>query len=117
MDPATAAKLIFPTPTEMLPTLTTFIDLDNIPTKFGGTFDFTPGMIPDIDLGIRRVLDWSPSSRKELPPGPIKWNVDSTGRKVAVAIGTVNGTSRFEPVAVLNVTLLADVDSNANIQS
>ena len=117
MDPATAAKLIILAPAEVLPTLTTFIDLDNIPTKFGGAFHFTPGMIPDIDLGIRRVFDWSPSSRKELPPGPIKWSLDSAGRKVAVAVGSVDGILRFEPFAVLSMTPFADVDNNTTIQS
>lgn len=117
VDPETAAKLVILSPAEVLPTLTTFIDLDNIPTKFGGAFHFTPGMIPDMDLGIRRLFDWSPSSRKELPPGPIKWNLDSAGRKVAVAVGSVDGILRFEPFAVLSITPLANVQSNANIQS
>lgn len=117
IDPATAAKLVILSPTEALPTLTTFIDLDNIPTKFGGTFNFTPGMIPDLDLGIRHALDWSPSSEEELPPGPFKWSLDSTGRKVAVAVGSVDGILRVQPVAILNTSLKADVDSNADLQS
>lgn len=114
LDPGTAAKLVVLPPAEVLPTLTTLIDLDNIPTKLGGDFNFTQGMIPDVDEGIGRALVWEPASRKSLPPGPLKWSVDSVGRKVAVAVGSVDGKPRVETIAVLNP--LGDTDGGPTVE-
>lgn len=87
--------------TEVLPALEEYIDNANIPTKFGGRFPFTHGMLPELDDNIWQHFSWSLPSRS-LSPGPIKWTEDVNGRKIALAVGGEAGHKRTQKVAVLD---------------
>ncbi|OQE38504.1 hypothetical protein PENCOP_c008G01428 [Penicillium coprophilum] len=100
VDPYTAEKIVVLLKSEVLPTLREYIDDANIPTKFGGEFPFTHGMLPDLDDSIQQLLD--SNSSKSLPPGPLKWIQDSDGRRVALAVGSKAGSERNDKIATVD---------------
>ncbi|KAJ5808862.1 SEC14 cytosolic factor [Penicillium riverlandense] len=101
LDPGTADKVVVLTAGEMLPTLTKYIDMESIPSKFGGGFDWDHGTSLNIDVGIQAGLGWE--GEKELPLGPMKWVLDEAGRKTAVAVGSIDGVTRAARVAHVKV--------------
>ncbi|KAI9376023.1 CRAL-TRIO domain-containing protein [Aspergillus egyptiacus] len=108
IDPVTAEKIEFVYSADAYSMLSEDIDHDNIPTNFGGGFQFTTGMLPDLGPEIRKSLQWSCSSAGEnpnlnlnLPPGPIKWVRGPKGEMKAIATGRVDGVQRTEEVAVV----------------
>jgi hypothetical protein len=102
IDPNTAAKLVILTPKEVLPALESSIDLTNIPTIYGGKFEFQHGMLPKVDTGIREALKWTDSQMECLPSGPIKWIRDQQGKETAVAIGQSDGEVRHQTLGSLS---------------
>ena len=101
VDPVTVAKLQLIAPEDVSKTLTSLIDVANIPKRYGGEFDFKPGMLPILDDEIRQRLTWAPSSDQRLPTGPIQWVNRSDKSMVAVAVGSVKGEKRRYDVATL----------------
>ena len=102
VDPVTVAKLQLVAPADVLPTLTSLIDIANIPGRYGGELTFEPGMTPMLDDKIRERLSWAQSSDEVLPIGPIQWEVNSDGSKTAVAVGIIDGEERRDVVATLH---------------
>ncbi|KAH7198351.1 CRAL-TRIO domain-containing protein [Fusarium flagelliforme] len=87
VDPRTAAKLIIVSSGEdSLSTLTPLLDVENIPTEYGGKFTYSPGMTPKLDDGIRRHMNWTVPG-DSLPEGPIKFMQDENQRRVVSATG------------------------------
>ncbi|KAK2768506.1 hypothetical protein FQN54_000361 [Arachnomyces sp. PD_36] len=101
LDPGTADKLAVLTAGEMLPTLEKYIDMESIPSRFGGKFDWDHGMPLDLDAGIKAGLEWE--GEKELPRGPLKWVLDEAERKTAVSVGSIDGVARTARVARVKV--------------
>lgn len=101
LDPGTAAKVVILTSSEVLPTLLTYVDRENIPVKFGGMLSFVHGQSPDIDPGTQKTLLFPQDSEKKLPPGPLKWIVDEDNLRTVVAVGTDGGVPRFKQIAKL----------------
>ncbi|MCJ1479454.1 hypothetical protein MMC13_008140 [Lambiella insularis] len=101
VDPNTVSKLFILTPDEVLPTLKQYIDVANIPQRFGGEFDYQHGMQPNIDPVIAKIMSWVPPSAS-LPMGPMKWVDTGKNKRMAVAIGTSEGQARNENIAVLD---------------
>ena len=86
---------------EVLPTLKEYVELENIPTRFGGHFKYEPGMAYDLDPAIARRLVWLSGSNNTLPLGPIKWVATGDGCKMAVAVGSRAGKERVQKLAVI----------------
>jgi hypothetical protein len=86
----------------VLPALSALLDFDTIPKEYGGNFTFQHGGVPKLETSICDRLEWLSVPRGELPDGPIKWIADGEGNKTAVAVGTVNGQRRSQPIAVLS---------------
>ncbi|KAL8730355.1 MAG: hypothetical protein Q9166_004120 [cf. Caloplaca sp. 2 TL-2023] len=101
VDPGTVEKLRIVPQGEVLSTLKEFIDMADIPTRFGGQFEYEPGMPFDLDPVIARRLVWKSGSDKRLPKGPIKWVETGDGSKMAVAVGSQGGKKRKEKLAVI----------------
>ncbi|KAJ5286374.1 hypothetical protein N7524_001680 [Penicillium chrysogenum] len=101
VDPRTAEKIVVLMESEVLPTLREYIDDANIPANFGGEFQFTHGMLPDLDDNIQQLLN--SGSSKSLPPGPLKWTKDSDGRQTALAVGSKSGSVRNDKIATLDI--------------
>ena len=108
VDPNTASKLVILTPDEVIPTLTQTIDLENIPVQYGGGFAFEHGMVPKLDEGLRRRLEWLDQEKRMVPTGPLKWKVDKQGRRVAIAVGV-----EFEGIRNLAFARLNPVDRDS----
>ncbi|KAL8815827.1 MAG: hypothetical protein Q9223_005075 [Gallowayella weberi] len=101
VDAGTVEKLRILPQGEVLPTLKEFIDIENIPTRFGGQFEYETGMSYDLDPVIARRLVWKSGSDNKLPRGPIKWVETGDGNKMAIAVGSQGGKMRKEKLAVL----------------
>ncbi|EED14462.1 CRAL/TRIO domain protein [Talaromyces stipitatus ATCC 10500] len=100
VDPVTAEKIVVLKSVDVYPVLNQSIHHDDIPTQFGGGFDFSNGMLPNLCPAIQYTLNWSDPSSTTLPPGPIKWKENGDDR-IAIATGTVDGVQRAIKVASL----------------
>ena len=85
--------------------MSTVIDKANIPRKYGGGHDFAFGALPDLDPEIARAVEWLKVEDGEIvrkmPLGPMRWIRRDDGKKVAVAVGTLDGKRRREAVMAL----------------
>jgi hypothetical protein len=104
VEPNTAAKLVFLSERDTLPTLSDRIDMENVPKMFRGGLEFTPGMLPDLDPEIKKSLKWTTPS-EELPAGPVRWTLNEGGKVEGVAVGTMNdGNQRLDSLATLELS-------------
>ncbi|KAI6985225.1 CRAL/TRIO domain-containing protein [Hortaea werneckii] len=109
-DPITVSKIFILSEKNMRSTLEQYVDLDNLPKKYGGNLDWEFGDMPALDPGIVKALDWKETieqkGHKTLPIGPIRWEYeDENGKKgdlVAKAIGTEKGKPRRDVIAGLH---------------
>ncbi|KAI4250835.1 MAG: hypothetical protein LQ352_005225 [Teloschistes flavicans] len=101
VDPGTVEKLKVLSHAEVLPTLKEYIDVENIPTRFGGQLKYETGMGYDLDPVITRRLVWLSGSDNKFPKGPITWVRTGDGCKMAVAIGSQHGKERMKKLAVI----------------
>ncbi|KAI7540877.1 CRAL/TRIO domain-containing protein [Hortaea werneckii] len=109
-DPITVSKIFILSEKNMRSTLEQYVDLDNLPKKYGGNLDWEFGDMPALDPGIVKALDWKETveqkGHKTLPIGPIRWEYeDENGKKgdlVAKAIGTEKGKPRRNVIAGLH---------------
>ncbi|RGP74496.1 cral trio domain [Fusarium longipes] len=99
IDPRTAAKLVIASSGEdPLSTLTPLLDVESIPTEYGGKFEYKPGMAPRLDEGLLKRMKWALPGNT-LPEGPIKLIQDENKRRSVVATGSVNGNKREDVIA------------------
>ena len=87
-------------PSEVLPTLQQYVDMENIAQKFGGDFEYEHGMRPKLDPEVGEVLKWLPPNAS-LPLGPLKWIEQGKGDRLVVAAGSNEGRDRGEKVATV----------------
>ena len=100
LDPNTVKKLHILQPSEVLPTLQQYLDMENIAQKFGGNFEYEHGMQPSLDSEVGEVLKWLPPNAS-LPLGPVKWIDQGKSGRFVVAVGSNEGRERGEKVANL----------------
>lgn len=100
IDPVTADKVAVLKSADVYETLNQYIPHGNIPAQFGGDFQFSNGMLPDLCPTIQQTLHWQSPSSKVLPPGPIKWKENGRVR-VMIATGTIDGVQRADEIASL----------------
>ncbi|KAJ5241644.1 uncharacterized protein N7469_003235 [Penicillium citrinum] len=98
VDPSTAEKIEVLNPNEVSDVLKQHIDNANIPTAFGGAFEFTHGSLPAPDQNILDRLSWE-SSHQTLPSGPLKFSQGIDGKLTAVAVGALQGAKRNDIIA------------------
>lgn len=99
LDPVTANKLRFLSPEEILPTLETIMDIEDIPQMYGGKLPYEPGMAPILD---KQICDTLGLGDKGLPEGPVHWVNRPDGSKAAVAVGAVKGEKRRAEFATVS---------------
>jgi len=89
----------------MRETLDKYVDLDNVPKKYGGNLDWQFGDMPFLEHHIATSLSWKENieanGHRTLPIGPIRWDYDNDGNLMATAIGTENGKPRKLVIAGL----------------
>jgi hypothetical protein len=73
------------------------LDVENIPTEYGGKFSYKPGMTPKLDEGLLKHMKWALPG-DSLPEGPIKFIQDQNKRQVVLATGSVNGAKRDDVI-------------------
>lgn len=94
IDPGTRFKLQIVSKANILSVLSSTIDVNDIPTQFGGNHEMQHGMLPTVDDKIGESVAWSTGSTSCLPKGPIKLSATSDGRVELVAVGSETGQQR-----------------------
>ncbi len=120
-DPITTSKIFILAHHEVLPTLTQFMDIENIPKKYGGKLDFECGKMPVLDPQVRDCLALAPGpdTEKFLLTGPVRWiNENDEGEMTALGVGSLDGQQRQTPVATLHslMTRIATHESQKAMQ-
>ena len=91
------------------PILEKFIDPANIPKKYGGELPYEFGMMPIFDDTLKQQMEWTVPGQGTWPQGPMMWMNGEGQDQVAVAVGSVNGKQRREPVATLHARAIEKV--------
>ncbi|KAF2871036.1 CRAL-TRIO domain-containing protein [Massariosphaeria phaeospora] len=101
-DPITVSKIFILSPANVLPTLSQYIDPDNIPKKYGGNLDFEWGMMPILEPDIQTAIKWeapeTQNGQHTFPTGPIRWEQGADGSLLAVGVGNENGRPRHRTI-------------------
>ncbi|KAL6722044.1 hypothetical protein ACLMJK_001149 [Lecanora helva] len=104
-DPITTSKIFILSHNQVLPTLSSFIDIANIPKKYGGELDFECGKMPVLDQQVRDCLSIKAGSDTEklFLTAPVRWiDAGDDGEMTAVSVGSLDGKQRKDPVATLH---------------
>lgn len=113
-DPVTVSKIFILSHAEVLPTLKTFITLENIPKQYGGSLDFTWGDMPTLDPKIQDLATWE-NGFTAFPTGPVYWKkIDDGKRMECVAVGSVDKKDRNVRVCTIPVAF-ADEDDDDEV--
>ena len=112
-DPITTSKIFILSAAEMKETLESFIEPENIPTKYGGTLDFKWGDLPKFDhKAMDDVTTWR-NGYTDFPEGPMFWH-DKGDHIELKAVGSVDGKQRNEIVCEVRKT--ADVREKQELE-
>lgn len=105
-DPITTSKIFILGANDVKPTLAAFIDVANIPKKYGGELDFECGMLPVLDAPILKVLQLSSPEKASAAPlflaAPVRWVDGDNGDLIALGVGSNDGKPRREVMATLH---------------
>jgi len=100
-DPITVSKIFILSDHEVKPTLESFIDIKNIPKKYGGELDFEFGKLPLPDPEFEGFLEWE-NGHTSFPTGPLLWEEIDGGKKMAcVLYGQRNGKKVHERICTI----------------
>lgn len=103
-DPITVSKIFILSPAEVRPTLESFIELRDIPKKYGGELEFRFGDAPNPDPNWNGVVEWAPG-HNTFPLGPLLWEDVESGDKIACfSLGKEGGRQRKELVCTVPKT-------------
>ncbi|KAK8090766.1 hypothetical protein PG994_000271, partial [Apiospora phragmitis] len=102
-DPVTVSKIFILGPTDVLPVLTSFIDIKNIPKAYGGEMEWKFFEEPKFDDEVKRLMTWE-NGHTALPPRPMYWRPYDDGKRLELmAVGTKDKKQRNERVATIPV--------------
>ena len=102
-DPVTVSKIFILSPHEIIPVLTQFMDIGDIPKAYGGQLEWSYFEDPAWDDEIMRICQFE-NGHSTFPHGPMWWQpVEGSGGKQVecVAYGTKNGKDRRERVCTI----------------
>lgn len=104
-DPITVSKIFILSSANVLPTLSQYIDPENIPKKYGGQLDFEWGNMPVLEPEIESQIKWEnpdvQNGKNTVPIGPIKWEKNEDGSMTAIAVGSEKGEPRNKRIFTL----------------
>ncbi|KAI1177013.1 CRAL-TRIO domain-containing protein [Nemania sp. FL0916] len=93
-DPVTVSKIFILSDHDVLPVLTTFMDLEDIPKNYGGKLDWSFFDEPAYDDEIKRIVTWE-NGFTNFPPGPCHWHRTEDGKRLeCLAVGSQDGKER-----------------------
>ncbi|KAF7589942.1 hypothetical protein BBP40_003481 [Aspergillus hancockii] len=100
-DPVTTSKIFILSSSEVLPTLSSFMETTSIPKQYGGELDWQWGEMPNLDDEARKIVGEleTPPAEGETKPSFIKGPILFKGDKVEI-LGKVNGESRKKSITV-----------------
>jgi hypothetical protein len=114
-DPITVSKIFILSQANVLPTLSQYIDIDNIPKKYGGNLDFEWGQMPNLESELDASLQWenpaTQNGKNTFPIGPIAWEKGENGALKAVAVGHENGQPRHKTIFTIPNPVNGNKDS------
>ncbi|PVI06928.1 CRAL/TRIO domain-containing protein [Periconia macrospinosa] len=117
-DPITVSKIFILSPQNVFPTLSQYIEPENIPKKYGGQLDFTWGDMPHLEPEIESQIKWekpaTQNGKNTFPIGPIMWEKGEGGELKAVAVGNENGQPRRRTVFTIPNPVTAQSQAVAN---
>lgn len=122
-DPITTSKIFILAQHDVLPALSAFIEVENIPKKYGGKLDFEYGKLPNLDPNIRQYLSMEPTRDAEtlFVASPIRWvdagEIRDDGEMMALSVGTLDGKQHKERVAVLHGLATCVATQSSNLRS
>lgn len=100
-DPITVSKIFILGQHEVKSTLESFIDIRNIPKKYGGELDFQWGQLSIPDPAWEGIVQWE-NGFSEFPSGPLLWEEIDNGKRLAcIAHGRVDGKDRRQTVCTI----------------
>ncbi|KAI1740180.1 CRAL-TRIO domain-containing protein [Xylaria scruposa] len=93
-DPVTVSKIFILSDQDVLPVLTTFLDIEDIPKRYGGKLEWDFFDEPAYDDEIKRIMTWE-DGYTTFPPGPCRWELSEDGTRVnCIAVGSKDGQDR-----------------------
>lgn len=111
-DPVTVSKIFILSQQEVFPTLSSYIDVQNIPKQYGGQLDFAWCQMPNLDPKIKALATWE-NGFTEFPKGPIYWvPVEGGKRMAALARGTVDKKERNTRVCTIPVAFAEEEEED-----
>ncbi|KAI0538063.1 CRAL-TRIO domain-containing protein [Xylaria digitata] len=100
-DPVTVSKIFILSDHDVLPVLTTFMDLEDIPKNYGGKLEWSFFDEPAYDDEIKRIVKWE-NGYTNFPPGPCYWQPTEDGTRLeCLAVGSKDGQERKERVCTV----------------
>ncbi|KAI1360854.1 CRAL-TRIO domain-containing protein [Xylaria arbuscula] len=100
-DPVTVSKIFILSDHDVLPVLTTFMELEDIPKVYGGKLDWSFFDEPAYDDEIKRIATWE-NGFTNFPPGPCYWIPTADGTRLeCIAVGSKGGKERREVVCTI----------------
>jgi hypothetical protein len=107
-DPITVSKIFILNAHEVKPTLESFIELRNIPKKYGGELDYEWGRLGVPDPQWEGVVQWE-NGHSKFPTGPLLWEDSEDGTKLScIAYGYQDGKPRHETICTIPKTFDAN---------
>lgn len=113
IEAGTAEKLVFLAGDEVFQTLQDYINVESIPKRWGGEFEWRHEMLPDLEKVVKEKLRWDEAQR--FPVGPLKWRDEGDGL-VACLTGSEKGVPRRGKV-VENKDPIAEKNGEAAVMS
>lgn len=101
-DPIVVSKMFILSDAEVLPTLTGFMAIEDIPEKYGGKLKFRFGDMPNIGGGLEELVFRAGDGQASgwtVPKGTVVWEQGSgeeEGLMVMVNVGSVDGEQKRE---------------------
>ncbi|RYC63979.1 hypothetical protein CHU98_g2237 [Xylaria longipes] len=93
-DPVTVSKIFILSDHDVLPVLTTFMDLEDIPKNYGGKLQWSFFDEPAYDDEIKRIVTWE-NGFTNFPPGPCHWQPTEDGTRLeCIAVGSKDSQER-----------------------
>ncbi|KAI1414780.1 CRAL/TRIO domain-containing protein [Hypoxylon sp. FL1857] len=100
-DPVTVSKIFILQEHDVLPVLTQFMHLKDIPKNYGGELEWDFFDEPAWDDEIKRICQWE-NGHTTFPPGPLYWRpIDDGKRLECLAVGSKDGKDRNERVCTI----------------
>lgn len=117
-DANTTSKILILGGSDVLEKLSSIIEPQNIPKKYGGQLDFKAGDRPQLDQAIKDILSWE-DGWTDFPLSPMRWVINDDCME-GYAVGSVSGLARMEKVCTIKSVATSFVNgkkSGANLDA